>query len=154
NTSTGMLTLNGDPRIINDNITLDRGLFSTVQVRIDDVINFLAAASVKSVEIDAAAGNDIINIVSTLGVPVGANGQDGDDTFNVGSEADRLNLIRNLTLDGGLGQNTLNFMDQGAPNNQAYVLTDDELRIPTDQGLAASFQDIQILTLYGGPLQN
>src|SRR5262249_2831457 len=107
-----------------------------------------------SVEIDAAAGNDIINIVSTLGVPVGANGQDGDDTFNVGSEADRLNLIRNLTLDGGLGQNTLNFMDQGAPNNQAYVLTDDELRIPTDQGLAASFQDIQILTLYGGPLQN
>lgn len=80
-------------------------------VRVNNQVNTFAKATVRSIQIDAGAGNDSVRIVEkwgALGVPIQIVGGVGNDTLSGSSGADDLQGgDGNDQLFGGLGDDTL-----------------------------------------------
>jgi Ca2+-binding RTX toxin-like protein len=84
--TTGVLTVDGDPAVLNDAITVD--MISTyVHVNVNGIDTVLPSASVAAVVVNAGAGNDTVTVQPLPpGTVVTVNGGAGSDTL-VGPDA-------------------------------------------------------------------
>src|SRR5262249_4619273 len=90
NSQNGVLTVNGDPQVVDDVITID--LSGGVRVNIDGVMATFAGTAVTAITVNARAGSDIINLEAAL-TPVTVNAGAGDDTINLAPVSGILNYL-------------------------------------------------------------
>lgn len=76
---------------------------SNLVVRVNQTSQSFPLQSVDQLAIDAMAGNDRVDILSAGTIPVSVDGGDGNDTFTVGGGTWRVNVLGDVTLRGGLG---------------------------------------------------
>lgn len=79
--------------------------------------------------VNAGAANNAITIQSTAaGTNATVNGGNGNDTFNIGSTANKLDgILGPLALNGQAGTDTINVKDQGSTSGQDFSLTSSSL---------------------------
>jgi hypothetical protein len=125
--SARVLTVNGDQlgSNYNDSITLDVSGSGGVIVNLNGETAQFDPGAISSIVVNTGGGNDTVNIEkSAAGVPITVNLGNGTDTINVAPTSHFLNNIQgNLTLNGGLGVDTLNVFDQNDGGNATYTLT-------------------------------
>ena len=79
----------------------------------------------ENVNLHGGSGNDTYNIAGTpTGTTLAVQGGAGNDTFNVSPTAKNLgNILGNLSINGGGGNNVLVLNDQTNSANSSYALT-------------------------------
>jgi hypothetical protein len=91
-------------------------------------IGSLGYSSTERINLLASQNNDTISINSTLfGVAVSIAGNGGNDTINHGNGDIDTNTDSDITISGGLGDDTLNLLDGGDLGNDLYTLTSTSL---------------------------
>jgi hypothetical protein len=107
--------------------------------------------SITSLTINAGAGDDTFNINSTAaGVPVFANGQGGNDLYNIASASEFLDNIQGaVTINDGSGTNNLFVFDQNDTfAGDTWSITSTGIQ-RTAEALI-SYSGVQSVTIMGG----
>jgi hypothetical protein len=123
--SSGVLTVNGDQVASrSDTLTLDRSSAGGVTVTLNGEWAQFEPNAVSAVNVFSGNGADTINVERTVaGVPVTVRLGNGTDTVNLSPAADNLgNLQGNVTVNGGIGFDTLNINDQSNWAGTTYAL--------------------------------
>jgi hypothetical protein len=158
NSVTGALTINGDPQLLNDTMTLD--LPSNWRVNVDNVVAQFSSAAVTSVTFAASPGTDVLNVQNTLsGVST---------TVNLGSSADTVNvrlsmpsgsfsldtLGGDVTINGNNG-GMVNINDQADAFNDTFTIatTGASATVQRDFSGLVTCNGVSSLVVDGGPGQ-
>lgn len=150
NTTTGALSVEGDPGTVNDVITIDI-VGSNVRVQVNGTSELIPSAQVNQITVNSNAGNDTINI---YGVPAGAtvsvNTSSGDDTVNIGNGDIDSTIFGPVTVNTSSGVNdALRIFDQNDAGNDGYTITNSQITKPGTLfgGLTySSLSEIVVLT--------
>ena len=123
NSTTGQLVINGDPKIRDDTILLDRQ-GGNIVVAVDDVSAFAPALAVTQITILAGVGDDDISIRRTDAArPVTVAPGSGTNAINIGSVAGSLDRIQGtITVQADGGHDTLTIDDHGDGDPGIYTL--------------------------------
>jgi Ca2+-binding RTX toxin-like protein len=123
NSTTGQLTINGDPQIVDDTIMLDRQ-GGNVIVAVDDVSAFVPNLAVTQITIAANIGNDDILIRRTdAAQPVTVAPGSQANTITVGSGTGSLDrILGTITVQDDVGDDTLILDDHGDRDAGIYTL--------------------------------
>jgi hypothetical protein len=149
NTTTGVLSVQGDPGIANDLITIDV-VGATVRVQVNGTTELIPSAQVNQISVLSGEGNDTINI---YGVPSGAtvsvNASSGDDTINIGNGDIDSTIFGAVTVNSSSGNDALRIFDQNDTGTDAYTITNSLITKPGTVfgGLTySSLSEIVVLT--------
>jgi len=83
---------------------------------------------VEGVLLDANSDGSSINVLSTAaGTTVTLNGNDGNDTFNIGENDNVAGIDGEVVTSGGLGTDTLNYNDAASTGDHAYTVGPNEI---------------------------
>jgi hypothetical protein len=83
---------------------------------------------VEGVVLDANSDSSSINVLSTAaGTTVTLNGNDGNDTFNVGENDNVAGIDGEVVTFGGLGTDALNYNDAASTGDHAYTVGPNEI---------------------------
>ncbi len=108
-------------------------------------------SAVTSITINAAGGNDTINVrMACLNKPVTINGGGGNDNTFAGSTSNSLDdLLGTLTVHGGTGTDELTLRDHGDTNTNTYTV---RLSAVFRGTATVLYDSIQVMTLRTGTL--
>jgi hypothetical protein len=146
---TGTLTVNRDPDVRDESITLNTFSFAGVPFVTVDVNGVNSrVGSPTSVVVHVGTGSNTINIVRTAaGIPTTINGNSGDDTVNIGDRGGLANVKGNVTARGGGGNDVVNFDDAPGTAGASYTVTSSTVSRP---GVATISYDVENLNITGG----
>jgi Ca2+-binding RTX toxin-like protein len=125
NTTTGVLTVNSDPQVVNDVMTIDRQ-GTNLLITVDGAVATIPVSSVTAITVLAGGGNDTINLerIQAL-IPVTVEAGTGSDTIQISPTARQVaNLLGSIiTVRGGGGTNDrLIVRDDGQGSGGTYTV--------------------------------
>ncbi len=100
---------------------------------------------VEDVVLDANADSSSINVLSTAaGTTVSLNGNDGNDTFNIGENDNVAGIDGEVVASGGLGTDALNYNDAASTGDHAYTVGPDEISRTNVAGTDPSVENVTV----------
>jgi len=112
--TTGVLTVNGSPGNVDDQIFID--VDGGIRVQVNGSEERFPASSVTSINVLAGEGDDFIKVSTSVGVPVTIDGGEGDDYIE-GADVTIIGGPGNDTLIGSDGDDSLD----GGPGDDSIV---------------------------------
>jgi Ca2+-binding RTX toxin-like protein len=124
NQTTGLLTVHGDPQVIQDTLTLDRQ-GANLRVQVNSIVATFPASTLTAVTVLAGAGADVVNVDHTpAGIGVTVDGGADNDAIHASPTAGFLDTLAGpLTVHGGPGADALTLHDAINPFGDTYALT-------------------------------
>jgi hypothetical protein len=147
--SNGVLTVTGNPLLGTNTITIDQ-VAANVRVNVNGMVAQFPWANVTSIVVNGSAGADTINIENlAANKPMTINANNGDDDIIISPVAGDLgNILSNITVNGGQGDDSLTVNDQSAAGNRTYTVT--ATSVARAGGPTITYATVENITLNAG----